>query len=300
MPPILLLKTKSTPTDPYDTLLSQSHTPIFIPVLQHSPVNADIVRSYILNDEISPFSTPHDAGADGVKADAKSRKFAGMVITSQRAVESLSSIMDDIKAKNTQIITSLLKNTLIYVVGPATKSSLELLGFSPSNILGWESGTGAVLSDFIISHYPSNSLRGDLLFLTGETHSTILPTRVPEKLKDLELEVNIEEVVVYKTSVVESFEHDLSAVLDGLDKEGDEEGWIVFFSPTGTDAALRVLSGRDATKRSYKTCTIGPTTRDFMFQKFKKRADAMAKTPSPEGVLDAISSPTRVSGDLVV
>ncbi|KAF3228311.1 hypothetical protein TWF106_007342, partial [Orbilia oligospora] len=40
-PPILLLKTKSTPTDPYATLLSSNgYNPIFVPVLHHTAINA--------------------------------------------------------------------------------------------------------------------------------------------------------------------------------------------------------------------------------------------------------------------
>ncbi|KAK6498072.1 hypothetical protein TWF506_004314 [Arthrobotrys conoides] len=316
-PPILLLKTKSTPTDPYSTLLtSHGYNPIFVPVLHHTAINADIVKRYILDGAITPNDTttnnhdnPNTDNTEG--GEKKTKKFAAIIITSQRAVESLSSILDDIKLTNPTLIPPFLQKTIIYVVGPATSTSLTNLGFSPQNILGQDSGNGAVLSDFIVNHYTTHNLTGDLLFLTGETHSTILPTRVPDKLRELlDVEVNVEEVVVYKTGVVGEFESDLRNCLDQLDKEDWQEGeeliWLIFFSPTGTDAALRVIESRESNaayntkKRKYKCCSIGPTTKDYMFQAFKRKADAMAKTPSPEGVLEAILSPNRVVEELVV
>ncbi|KAF3089226.1 hypothetical protein TWF102_009718 [Orbilia oligospora] len=317
VPPILLLKTKSTPTDPYATLLSSNgYNPIFVPVLHHTAINADIVRQYILNGAITP-NIAADDNNNNTNNSETAKKFAAIIITSQRAVESLSTILDDLNSTNPSTISNFLLQTIIYVVGPATANSLISLGFPPKNILGQSSGNGAVLSDFIVDHYTTHNLSGDLLFLTGETHSTILPTRVPERLRELlEIDVNVEEVVVYKTGVVGEFESDLRQCLDRLEEEDgnmeeEEPVWLIFFSPTGTDAALRVLEARESSsttttttatkkKRRYKCCSIGPTTKDFMFQGFGRKADAMAKIPSPEGVLEAIISPNRVVEELVI
>ncbi|KAK6347577.1 hypothetical protein TWF718_005415 [Orbilia javanica] len=306
MAPILLLKTKSTPTDPYSTLLSShGYTPIFVPVLHHTSINGDLVREYILNGSITTTHVKiNNDNNDNSNTQNGIQKFAAIIITSQRAVEALGAIIDELKPKNPSQITHLLQTTTIYVVGPATRNSLLLLGFTPTNIIGESSGNGAVLSDFIISHYTSNNLQGDLLFLTGETHSTILPTKVPEKLlEEIGREVEVKEVVVYKTGVVEGFESDLKGCLEKLEEEEEikEPIWLVFFSPTGTDAALRVISSHESASSSpavkkYKCCSIGPTTRDFMFQKFGRKADAMAKIPSPDGVLAAIQGPGGVIG----
>ncbi|KAK6334361.1 hypothetical protein TWF730_003574 [Orbilia blumenaviensis] len=310
MKPILLLKTKSTPTDPYDVLLaSAGYTPIFVPVLQHHAVNGDVVREYVLSGGLVPV----EGSDEGV------RKFGAIIITSQRAVEALGTILDELKETHAQIVQTLLQTTTIYVVGPATRNSLINLGFQKERVVGEECGNGAVLADLIVEHYSNNFITdndkgpGDLLFLTGETHSTIIPSRVPEKLKGKSggLDVKVEEVVVYKTGVMEEFEADFRSCLQRLEvgdaaAEGEEEKerWIVFFSPTGTDAALRVLGEREEGKETnrglkYKCCSIGPTTKDFMYQKFKRAADAMAKTPSPDGVLEAIRSPARVVAQLV-
>ncbi|RVD89319.1 uncharacterized protein DFL_000332 [Arthrobotrys flagrans] len=301
-PPILLLKTESTPSDPYATLLaSHGYDPIFVPVLHHTAVNGDAVKEYILDGAVTGTTTMNndDNTKDGDETQRKSKKkFAAIIITSQRAVESLGSILQELNSTHPSLVSSFLATATIYVVGPATRNSLLSLGFPPSHVIGEDSGNGAVLADFIMNHYVENGYDGDLLFLTGETHSTILPTRVPERLKEIiGREVEVEEVVVYKTGVMESFEDDLKSCLDRLSQsqsrsDGElQPTWLIFFSPTGTDAALRVLSSFSPTHsqtKKYKCCSIGPTTRDFMFQKFGRKADAMAKIPSPEGVLEAI------------
>ncbi|KAF3916965.1 hypothetical protein AA313_de0206383 [Arthrobotrys entomopaga] len=307
--PVLLLKTKSSPTDPYDALFSSTgeYKPIFIPVLQHHTVNADIVRSYILDGAISP--SPQDDG----NGSSEGAKFGGLIITSQRAVEALGSLLDELKQSNESLISTFLSTTLIYVVGPATHKALANLGFSPSNIKGKSSGNGLALADFIIEDYDSDK---DLLFLTGETHSTTIPSRVPEKLKELKnVEMRVEEVVVYKTGVMEQFEGEFRGWLDKLDQaslveskgegEGEnkregEERWIVVFSPTGTEAALKVLNEREGGRVKYKLCTIGPTTKDYLWQAFKRKPDAMAKSPSPEGLLEAVKHGSKMSFEVVL
>ncbi|EPS45737.1 hypothetical protein H072_113 [Dactylellina haptotyla CBS 200.50] len=288
--PVLLLKTKSSPTDPYDTLFSSTgeYTPIFVPVLQHHNVNDDVVKGYILDGSIS---------------FGKGR-FGGLIITSQRAVEALGGLLDELKESNKDLIDAFFSQTRIYVVGPATKKALVNLGFSPENVLGGESGNGLALSDYIIETYSPGE--GDLLFLTGETHSTTIPTRVPEKLKsEKELDMKIEEVVVYKTGVMEGFEDEFRGWLEKLDKNstGDEAEtrWIVVFSPTGTDAALKVANEKGENEKvKYKVCTIGPTTSDFLWQAFKRKPDAMAKIPSPQGLMDAVKNGSRMALEVVL
>ncbi|KAF3934581.1 hypothetical protein ABW20_dc0100571 [Dactylellina cionopaga] len=311
--PVLLLKTKSSPTDPYDTLFSSTggYTAIFIPVLQHRSVNSDLVKEYILDGVILSRSRVDGEEEKAGEAEGGKRRFGGLVITSQRAVEALSGILDELKESNESLITSFLSTTLIYVVGPATRNALINLGFSAVNVLGEESGNGAALADFIIDDYREGCQ--DLLFLTGETHSTTIPSRVPEKLKEeMGVDMKVDEVVVYKTGVVEHFEDEFRGWLDKLDDVQKENGknekderevrWIVVFSPTGTDAALKVVAEKEekGLNCKYKICTIGPTTTDFMEQAFKRRPDAIARTPSPEGLLEAMKEGSRLGLELVL
>ncbi|KAF3931833.1 hypothetical protein ABW19_dt0202451 [Dactylella cylindrospora] len=297
--PILLLKTKSSPKDPYEELFSSSgdFKPIFVPVLQHRYIQQDEVKGYILQNEV--------ANAQAIRyGEESTSRFGGLIITSQRAVEALAAVLEDLKESNPDAVATFLSQTLIYVVGPATRNALVNLGFSAMNVVGEESGNGASLADYIIDDYNSTK---DLLFLVGETHGTVIPHR----LRDKEPRVDVEELVVYKTGTRDEFEAEFRSVLSGLDEETAkeeevegqvEERWVVIFSPAGTDAALRVIAEKEKEVKNvkYKVCTIGPTTKDYMREAFKRTPDAMAKSPSPEGLLEGITKKIRVVEEVVV
>lgn len=198
----------------------------------------------------------------------------------------------------------------LYTVGPATSRSLSSLVKSHlphATIHGADTGNGENLAHFILEHY--NSLPGNkngeggklpLLFLVGEQRRDIIPkTLMSEGLEDGK-RIGVEEVVVYETCVMESFEGDFTKVIDtykseGNDGEGEKEMWVVIFSPTGCDAMLRVL-GLDSSsvesgdgvlvapgKRVF-VATIGPTTRDHLRLKYGFQPHVCAEKPSQEGV----------------
>lgn len=112
--------------------------------------------------------------------------------------------------------------------------------------------------------------------------------------------IGVEEVVVYETCVMESFEGDFSRVVEDYksDTDGGEKErvmWVVIFSPTGCDAMLRVL-GLDsfsndngngvlvAPGKRVFVATIGPTTRDHLRLKYGFEPHVCAEKPSQEGV----------------
>jgi len=78
MPRAILLKTKSVPTDPYDTAFREKtpFVPVFVPVLVHQRVNESQLRNIVHND-------PHE-------------RYSALIITSQRAVEALDDAMADL------------------------------------------------------------------------------------------------------------------------------------------------------------------------------------------------------------
>lgn len=85
---ILLLKTKSHPTDPYDVLFrSKQAVPIFVPVLEHRHVNLDTLSCIISEGRIGGFGAPGTQEAE----------YGGLVITSQRAVEALGAVLKSLK-----------------------------------------------------------------------------------------------------------------------------------------------------------------------------------------------------------
>jgi uroporphyrinogen-III synthase len=130
------------------------------------------------------------------------------------------------------------------------------------------------------------------LFLVGEVRRDIIPKTLMDERLPVEKRVGVEELVVYETGVMDSFEGDFENVVRGL--EGDV--WVVVFSPTGCEAMLRVLglgpfagTGTGTGKRVF-VATIGPTTRDHLREKFGFEAHVCAPRPSPEGVLEGIEA----------
>lgn len=123
--------------------------------------------------------------------------------------------------------------------------------------------------------------------------------------------IQVDELVVYETGVMESFEGDFRAAVRAgqeyvalADGVGEERViWVIVFSPTGCDAMLRVLgllststdsSGGDTgalvdgsasgMERRIFIATIGPTTRDHLVKNYGFQPDVCADKPSPEGV----------------
>jgi len=85
--PILLLKTRSGPTDAYHELFSTPRDgfhfePTFVPVLQHQfeEDGLKVVRELLQNRQISK---DHDAA------------FGGLIFTSQRAVEAFGKLVEE-------------------------------------------------------------------------------------------------------------------------------------------------------------------------------------------------------------
>lgn len=98
-PPIFLLKTKSTPNDNYEEYFSQNsldqggqqqYEPTFIPVLEHIYHNDNlrIVRDLFLSGSLDD-----DNGEEGSKSG--SRKYGGLIFTSQRAVEGFARLLEE-------------------------------------------------------------------------------------------------------------------------------------------------------------------------------------------------------------
>jgi len=131
-----------------------------------------------------------------------------------------------------------------------------------------------------------------LLFLVGEQRRDIIPKTLMDPSLPRDRKIQVDELVVYGTGVMESFEQDFTRLL----KETEDKAmrWVVVFSPTGCEAMLRALGMLDTQtgkakideKRDGKTfiVTIGPTTRNFLKMNFGFEPDVCAEKPSPEGV----------------
>ena len=166
-----------------------------------------------------------------------------------------------------------------------------------------------------------------LLFLVGETRRDVIPkTLMDEGLREERVEV--EEVEVYRTEERRGFGEEFEERLKGIREEGRQSlVVVVVFSPQGCESMLRAIGYIDAegrvTERArtrwqqstqtldrvvseqeksdgdaresgaetrFVIATIGPTTRDYLIDRFGFEPDVCARKPSPEGVGEVIKA----------
>jgi uroporphyrinogen-III synthase len=170
----------------------------------------------------------------------------------------------------------------------------------PLNIFGAHTGNGEALAQYILDHYDQwyreAGAKPPLLFLVGEQRRDIIPKTLMDPALSENRRIRVDELVVYGTGVMESFEQDFKIRL----RETGEPSmrWVVVFSPTGCEGMLRALglldSGTGKAKigdklgRDTYIATIGPTTRDFLRNTFGLEPDVCAEKPSPEGIEKSI------------
>jgi uroporphyrinogen-III synthase len=313
--PILLLKTRSVPSDTYAERFSTlkdgiRFEPSFIPVLEHTLLEKGlkVIRNHLRGDRIGK----HELATYG-----------GMVFTSQRSVEAFAKLMSDMAeiGDGTQHHIDPLKTALsdnipagdgtwplledipIYVVGPATLNAVRSIPQLPSlQVFGAETGNGEALADYIMEHYSEwyghLNERPPLLFPVGEQRRDTIPRLLMDPGLPYGTQIPVDEVVVYKTGVMKSFEEEFKLKLQNT--ENRTSRWVVVFSPTGCEAMLRSLNMLDPDTgkakpadqlkgdRNTYIAAIGPTTRDHLRKDFGFEPDVCAERPSPEGVESAI------------
>lgn len=293
--PILLLKTKSAPTDTYEelflTLDDRRYAPIFVPVLEHR-FNRDALDDVRRNITSRGFVQKIYGGL---------ASYGAFIFTSQRAVEAFAEIVEDIRKEGNHDVDDLLPDTLpLYVVGPATARGLRSLNLR-CPILGEDTGNGEALAAFILDHYNSiypDTRKPSLLFLVGDKRRDIIPkTLQVETLGDRRSKVD--ELVIYETGEMHSFKSDFSTIWQKNADAGGEHQWVVVFSPTGCQAMLESLELLDTTtgkvkplpsRSSILIATIGPTTRDYLQDEFGFAPHVCAERPSPEGIAEGIQA----------
>lgn len=183
-------------------------------------------------------------------------KYSGIVFTSPRAVEAFAEAMSWLPSENVAWHTK-----SIFVVGPRTAAELRAIGFEPE---GEQSGSARMLADYILNRKP----RRPLLFLCGERRRDELPRRLQGG------GVPVEEICVYRSRSKPNLE------VHALPKPD----WLVFFSPSGIEAAQR---GFGFGMADVRIAAIGTTTGSAL-ESAGYRVDAVAAEPSPAGVAAAI------------
>jgi len=196
-----------------------------------------------------------------------------------------------------------LQNVPIYTVGPATSRALRSISQTPPlNIFGSETGNGEALAHYMLDHYgewyQDQDIKPPLLFLVGDQRRDIIPKTMMSPTLSPKRRVQVDELVVYGTGIMESFEQDFAQLLKKTNTAVTR--WVVVFSPTGCEAMLRSLKMLDFGSGKVNTnfvrsgdgktfiATIGPTTRDYLQNQFGYAPDVCAEKPSPEGVENGI------------
>jgi uroporphyrinogen-III synthase len=251
MSEIFLLKNRTVPKDPYyDILRSSSYSPVFIPLLNHLPINEPETLSLLTSEGFL-------SGTNVI------------IITSQRAVESLSLTL----SKLTEDVKSQIFQKIAYTVGPATFKILSELGFK--NVRGGEkAGNGDILSDIILQEIDSEN---EVIFFTGEIRRDI----IPRKLSSNGILVN--EIVIYKTEERSGIIDDFIGKFNG---SNSENRWVIFFSPQGTSDIVDHLKNNDLSR--IKIGSIGPTTEKYLIENGIK-VDFVSKKPDPENLFNGIT-----------
>jgi uroporphyrinogen-III synthase len=290
--PVLLLKTKSNPTDAYEDLFRTPRDgfdfePTFVPVLQHQFEGHGMQQVGQLLEEQKIGTSPL-------------AKYGGLVFTSQRAVAAFDELVKNGQATKGDEWPH-LQHVPVYSVGPATTRALRaIVQTPPLQIFGEDTGNGDALAQFILEHYgqwyADKLTKPPLLFLVGEQRRDVIPKTLMDPSLPAGKRIEVDEVVVYGTGVMESFAEDFEKLLEQT--SGKSMRWVVVFSPTGCETMLKGLGWlNDSTgkptevpkRRTTYIATIGPTTRDHLVKKFGLEPDVCAKKPSPEGVWEGVT-----------
>ncbi|KAK3384760.1 tetrapyrrole biosynthesis, uroporphyrinogen III synthase [Podospora didyma] len=289
--PVVLLKTRSTPGDAYEELFripadGLEFEPTFVPVLEHRFDKSGMARFRSLLQQKSI-------------SKAQNSAYGGLIFTSQRSVEVFTNLVEEGRGGNEG--WPHLQDVPVYSVGPATTRALKAIPqLPPLRVFGEHTGNGESLAQFILEHYgewyQDRVCKPPMLFLVGDQRRDIIPRVLMGADLSPERKIQVDEIVVYGTGEMASFQDEFEQLLH---KTKDQPmRWVVVFSPSGCDSMLSVLGLLDETngkarpkplRRSTFIATIGPTTRDYLLQKFGFEPDVCAEQPSPGGVRQGIT-----------
>lgn len=199
-------------------------------------------------------------------------RYAGVIVTSQRAVEAWSLA----SSSSLSPAAAGWSSVPFFVVGPATAAALEPVLPTPTPpLLGAASGSASRLASTITAHFPTPPPL-PLLYLTGDKNSDSLPNTLA--LAGLATT----RVQVYATLPTPDFELSLSAILDRIHQQHPHPTpptvWFALFSPSGARLCLDALARLPAPGR-VRLAGIGPTTREYVERERGLTLDAVAHSP---------------------
>jgi uroporphyrinogen-III synthase len=184
-------------------------------------------------------------------------RYGGLVVTSPRAVQALAKAFEarpDLQERWAE--------RRAFAVGPKTAGDLRVLSLAPA---GAQAGGAEALAEEIVRRQAPEA--GPLLFLAGNRRRDALPDALDAA------GLPVDEVTVYHTHLRTAL-----AIPAGAD-------WLAFFSPSGVEA---VQEAGGVEPEAFRRAAIGPTTADAL-EEAGLPADAVAATPSPTGLVDAVT-----------
>ena len=212
-----------------------------------------------------------NVGALAEIARTRREAYAGVIVTSQRAVEAWARAADG----------AAWTDVPFYAVATATADALVRAGVPAASIFGAEeAGTGEKLASFMSNRFRSAPPDRPLLYLVGDKRRDTIARALTDG------GIAIEEMQVYSTRVRRDFPLDFRIALAAT-LEHSPTAWVALFSPSGMNAALPVIRELDLLNR-VRFAAIGPTTRDALANE-RLVAHAVAARPDAEALADALS-----------
>ncbi|KAG8984997.1 hypothetical protein FRB90_005002 [Tulasnella sp. 427] len=203
-----------------------------------------------------------------------------------------------------------------YVVGQKTADTLMALAAlrpalypSPDYVLGAAAtGSGDKLASFIIKSLLDKAERSSvpILYLTGDKNRDTVETALANA------HIAIQACQVYQTSARPALSAEIKDAVARLPSHSVDDIWVAFFAPSSAKMALPALgevlnlpnatvSGNSSHLRCARFAAIGKTTSTYLVEEHatKFRMEAVAATPTAEGLADAIRScvPVRDNTD---
>lgn len=261
MKTVILLKNRSIPHDSYDTIFREhGYSVEFVPLLKSTQINQQVIQSFLTSQDYI-------------------ENYRAMIVTSQHSVETLDSVLEQLKKEKSPYLGHIL-NKPVYTVGPATSNALNRIGFTDIRG-GNDAGNGSILADILIG---DDLFKGTdskkVLFVMGKKHKHI----IPDKLRDAKFQ--LKELISYETEPLDDILKRFTTSISNADKT--QSKWIAFFSPQGTEEILKFLKTQ-LNNQPVNTATIGPTTRKFLEKKGLK-IDATAVKPNADELFKSIDN----------
>ncbi|KAI9596247.1 tetrapyrrole biosynthesis, uroporphyrinogen III synthase [Syncephalis fuscata] len=227
----------------------------------------------------------------------KTAEHWGVVVTSKRAVKAFAQVLS--RLDDSDSLLRWWRTVVWFAVGPSTAATLQtMLGVES---LGSPAGEAEGLADVIIDTWSTTTTTTTaktLLFLSGEQRRNTLPRRLAAAA------CPFQELAVYAVGEDAQLATQLKLASTAMLQYNTGTNWLAFFSPSGANIALPYLTTIPIYIKKHdeqhlaeecavwRVAAIGQTTAAAL-SSAGIRVDAVAKSPSAQGLLEAVQQCNR-------